>query len=201
MSPILESIGSVKGFGWGALLSSTAFDSIASATGTGSGGNITFSSIPSTYKHLQLRWIGKDTFGPGFSAAYPFTLRFNGDTGNNYSAHRIVNEGNSIYSYGNNINNNVLNNFGVVTPTATYLNNIMGVGIIDIYDYSSTTKKKTLTGFSGVDSNDGTADETPQVNLSSGLWNNTNAITSISIQPPVSGFTTTTVFSLYGIKG
>ena len=44
MSPILESIGSVKGFGWGALLSSTAFESIASAVGTGSSGTITFSS-------------------------------------------------------------------------------------------------------------------------------------------------------------
>jgi len=33
----------------------TSYESIASATGTGSSNTITLSSIPSTYKHLQLR--------------------------------------------------------------------------------------------------------------------------------------------------
>ena len=33
----------------------SSYESIASATGTGSSGTITFSSIPSTYQSLQLR--------------------------------------------------------------------------------------------------------------------------------------------------
>ena len=53
MSPILESIGSVKGFGWGAFAETSAFNSIASTLGGNS--SIIFDSIPQTYKHLQLR--------------------------------------------------------------------------------------------------------------------------------------------------
>ena len=37
----------------------SSFESIATVSGTGSSGTITFSSIPATYKHLQIRYIGK----------------------------------------------------------------------------------------------------------------------------------------------
>jgi len=57
-----------------------SYESIASASGTGSSGTITFSSIPSTYTHLQIRGIGRNS--------YPSTqvnVRFNSDTGSNYA--------------------------------------------------------------------------------------------------------------------
>ena len=60
----------------------TSFDSIASATGTGSSGTITFSSIPQTYKHLQIRGIGRlDVVTGGVSTR----IRLNGDTTSNYA--------------------------------------------------------------------------------------------------------------------
>jgi hypothetical protein len=194
MSPILGTIASsMKGV-------SGAFESIATATGTGSSGSITFNSIPSTYEHLQIRYIAKDTFGPGFDGVYTFGLQFNNDTGNNYAVHRLVNESTNVYAYGN-ASRTELTNMGSVTPTASYLTNTMAVGIIDIHDYSSTTKNKTVRSFSGGDTNSTTVDQTGQVKLSSGLWMNTNAITSITIKQAVSGYTTTSVFSLYGIQG
>ena len=177
----------------------SSYESIASATGTGSSGAIVFSSIPSTYKHLQLRWMAKDTFGPGFAGTYAISLQFNSDSGSNYSAHRLVNESTTIYAYGQASQTEIPNIVGI-TPTATYLNNIMGVGILDIHDYSSTTKYKTVRSFSGGDTNSTTVGQTGQVCLASGLWQNTNAITSISISPAITAFTTTSQFALYGIK-
>lgn len=177
----------------------TSFVSIATAVGTGSSGSITFSSIPQTYKHLQIRYIAKTTFGPGFAAYYAMSLNFNGDSGSNYSAHRLVNEGSSVLAYGQ-TNQTSIPNLAYMTPSPTFLNNVMGAGIIDITDYQSTTKNKTVRAFSGVASNSNTVDETGGVNLSSGLWRNTDAITSITINP-FQNFTTTSVFSLYGITG
>jgi hypothetical protein len=177
----------------------TSFESIATAVGTGSSGSITFSSIPQTYKHLQIRYIAKTTFGPGFAAYYALSLTFNGDTGSNYSSHRLVNEVNTAYAYAQ-ANQTEITNLAFMTPSPTFLNNIMGAGIIDIADYQSTTKNKTVRAFSGVDSNSSTTDQTGSINIGSGLWRNTNAITSITINP-FQNFTTTSVFSLYGIKG
>ena len=177
-----------------------SYESIATATGTGSGRTIVFSSIPSTYKHLQLRWIAKDTFGPGFAGVYSISLQFNSDTASNYSGHRIVNESTTVNAYGQ-ANQSSIPNITGSTLTETYLNNIMGVGIVDIHDYSSTTKYKTVRSFSGGDTNSATVDQTGQVCLASGAWRNTNAITSISISSPITAFTTTSQFALYGIKG
>jgi len=39
----------------GAAAATSSYESIQSATGTGASGVITFSSIPATYKHLQIR--------------------------------------------------------------------------------------------------------------------------------------------------
>jgi hypothetical protein len=70
--------------------------------------------------------------------------------------------------------------------------------IIDIHDYASTTKNKTVRSFFGHDRNGAGS-----VYLYSGLWMNTGAITSLSLgQANFSGtFDTGTVASLYGIKG
>ena len=184
----------------GSKIVTSSFEYIATATGTGSSGTITFSSIPSTYKHLQLRWIAKDTYGPGFAGVYPISLQFNSDSGSNYAGHRLLGDSTTVYAYGQ-ANQTTIPNINGITPTATYLNNIMGIGIIDIHDYSSTTKYKTLRSFSGGDTNSSTAGQTGIVSLSSGLWQNTNAITSISISAAITAFTTTTQFALYGIKG
>jgi len=189
VSPILESIGSVKGFGWGALLSSTAFESIASAVGTGSSGTITFSSIPQTYKHLQLRGVAKWS-----SSNDVLQLRFNGDDASNYASHHLMGDGGSVIATATATASRItLSASGYSFDPAGYI-----PVIIDIHDYNSTTKTKVVRVFLGTDLN-----TTPRrILLSSGLWNNTAAITSILFQTQSAmSFTSQTTISLYGIKG
>jgi len=163
------------------------FESIATATGTGSSGTVTFSSIPSTYASLQIRWIAKDNVGSEF-----INVRLNGDTGSNYARHALRGNGATVGAAGG-ASQTSFYGFGVSNGTNSTYNN---VGILDIHDYASTTKNKTVRTISGVDGNG-----TGEIDLLSGLWMSTSAVTSVSfIMTGGANFDTTTVFSLYGIK-
>ena len=71
-------------------LSTNNFSSIATVTvGSGGASSITFSSIPSTYTHLQLRIMGFTT------GAVNYGIQFNGDSGGNYSYHYL--DGSATY--------------------------------------------------------------------------------------------------------
>lgn len=164
-----------------------AYESIASVNGTGSSDTITFSSIPSGYTSLQLRF---NAIGSGGGSIY--RLRFNGDTGTNYANHYLAGAGASgIFAAGS---ANAVSMFAqAFGGSGTYPT----VGIIDVHNYASTTQYKTARVFSGKDTNDTNG----FVELDSGLWMNTAAVTSISIIQLSYNFTTTSTFSLYGIKG
>lgn len=167
-----------------------SFESIATASGTGSSGVITFSSIPSTYQHLQIRAIARDSFA---SSIIDFgVLQFNSSS-TGYAAHWLYGDGASVNVTGSASRSST----GWWTSVGDgYAANIMGVTIFDIHDYASTTKNKTIRIFTGADTNGA-----GRVGLTSGLWANTNAITSISFISPNANFTTNTRFALYGIKG
>jgi len=177
----------------GAFVPPTDFESIATATGTGSSGTITFSSIPATYQHLQIRAIIRSTEG---GSGTNFKTILNGDSGSNYAAHRIQGDGTSPGVGGATSQTDV---FTGRAPGGGTASGIMAALIVDILDYASTTKYKTLRQLSGQDSNQSYAG---LISLRSGLWNNTNAVTSISfiIDSPAN-FSTSTSFALYGIKG
>ena len=165
-----------------------SFESIATVVGTGSSDTLTFSSIPSTYKHLQIRGIANDGVGNGYQAG----LRFNSDTGANYVQHRILGNGSTVTATAN-IGQSVMqigNASNVADNFATY--------IVDLHDYTSTTRNKTVRTFSGRDLNGSGG----FCFLWSGLWQSTSAITSISIiNTGAISWPTTTTFALYGIKG
>jgi len=176
------------------------FESIASATGTGSAGNITFSSIPSTYKHLQIRFTYKDTSTTDWSATNAYVYyRFNSDSGTNYARHYLIGNGSTAIAGSETPGPAILVYGSYMSSNATYAN-MVGVGIIDIHDYASTTKNKTTRHIAGADANgSGTTNRT--LTLSSALWTNTAAITSITLSPGDAAFATTSTFALYGIKG
>lgn len=174
------------------LASVGAFESIASATGTGSSGTITFSSIPSTYKHLQIRWNARiDTN----VTTQNLRMQVNADTGSNYAIHWLYGDGSTADVTGSASATFMHILAGTAGASATA--NIMGVGILDILDYSSTTKNKTVKINPGTDLNGSGG----YVSVCSGLWISTSAITSISLYPPSGNFTTASTFALYGIKG
>ena len=186
-------------FSQGAAGGGAAFESIASASGTGSSATITFSSIPSTYRHLQLRILSKYA-STGFIAE-PLYLLFNSDTtSGNYYAHHLQGNG-SAAAAGSTAGSLSGMEIGWTPDSSTspVLTNIFGVQIIDIHDYASTTKNKTVRGFCGMDYNAASTDA--RVRLTSGLWMSTSAVNSITITTPRSNWTTTSQFALYGIKG
>ena len=179
----------------GAAASTSSYESIASATGTGSSGVITFSSIPATYKHLQIRGIAKDTYAGTFEL--PTRVRFNSDTGNNYTQHNLQGNGASATAQGEATGTNAFFKFrgSNLSTDATYAN-MNAVSILDIIDYADTSKYKTARGFSGSDRNGA-----GNIFLISGLWLSTSAINTITLTADGTNWTTSTTFALYGIKG
>jgi hypothetical protein len=163
--------------------------------GTGSSSTITFSSIPQNYKHLQIR----ATVARVSSSAGINSLEFNNDSSAVYATHRIVGNG----SFGAVAQGQIsrTNTFYSILSGSTTTSTIMGVNIVDIHDYSSTTKNKTVRSVSGYDTN-GDSSEGEAVYIASALWPSTSAITSIKIlSSGGQSFTTTSTFALYGMVG
>ena len=170
------------------------FESIATFTPNGST-SITFTSIPSTYKHLQIRVMSR-TYNPSSGGDGALRLRINSISTNTYDRHNLSGNGSSA-SAGADINSTEFSLDAMSTGDNT-ASGIFGVGIIDIIDYTSTTKNKTLRWINGADAN-GSGNNL--IRLQSGLWRNTAAITSLNFfDASANGFAPGTVFSLYGIK-
>lgn len=174
----------------------SSYESIASATGTGSSGLITFSSIPSTYTSLQIRILCKSTSTSSPSSQMYMT--FNNDSGGNYTYHRLQADGSTVSASGSTGITGVIID-GVVVRSPGYIdNNICGTAIIDIHDYTSTTRNKTVRAFSGADRNSTAGDL--RIALNSSVWLNTSAISTITLDVNGGNFATNSVVSLYGIK-
>jgi hypothetical protein len=180
------------------------FYSIQTVTVSGtSTTSISFSSIPQTYKSLQLR-ILSGIYDSGVTQAQVSQnyVQFNGDTGNNYTMHYLYGNSASTVAAGNSVGNNVIytgyktNNYtGTTSGTAVS----MGVTIIDIIDYSNTSKYKTLKYIGGANNNDSSGYSA--ITIGSGLWLSTSAITSMLFPNYFGGtFYPGTTFALYGIN-
>jgi hypothetical protein len=164
-------------------VSTTSFESIATViVGSGGSSSITFSSIPSTYAHLQIRAnfstnVGEETL----------TMNYNSDSGSNYSWHQLYGTG-SVFSSGGSNSNTVY--VGYVNRSGQ-----PGSFVLDILDYANTSKYKTSRELFGADNNTVGG----SIGMRSHNWRNTNAITSIVL---ASGGTINQYshFALYGIK-
>lgn len=174
------------------------YESIASVTvGAGGSATISFTSIPATYKHLQVRGIAK-TNDTADDRQHIFA-RFNSDTGNNFSRHLLFGNGSSVtYDYGTSttarLGSPTISNF------SSYAN-MFTAYVIDILDYTDTNKYTTVRVLGGFSTNDATANAFSTIALSSFAWLNTAAITSIQFQPASNNFVQYSEFALYGIKG
>lgn len=171
----------------------TSYDSIATTTvGAGGSSTITFSSIPSTYTHLQLRGIVRSTTS-GTSIGDNVDLRFNSDSGSNYARHLLQGDGSTAATSTN--TSGSLTRFTVAPRAGTTASTFTGF-VMDILDYANTNKYKTLRTLSGVDTNGAGI-----VMFISGLWMSTSAVTSITLLPEANNFSEYSQFALYGIKG
>lgn len=168
-----------------------SYEAIGTATvGAGGQTTISFTSIPGTYKHLQLRGIALSA-----SAGAVVYANYNSDSGANYARHRLVGAGGNPPNAFGASGQTTFSIFGDLTGTAA-TPSPAGI-VMDVLDYSNTNKYKTTRILCGADRNG-----SGEIELISSLWNNTAAITRIdlTIGGSVSTFAQYTQFDLYGIN-
>jgi len=163
-----------------------SYDSIATTTvGAGGATVVTFSSIPQTYKHLQLRYIARSSTG----GEYNPNFQINSDTAGNYRWHYISGNGTTASS-----GDSGASPTSIVLGIIPFATSNFGVSIIDFLDYTDTNKFKTTRNIGGRDTNG--AGEALMI---SGLWRSTAAISTITLN--FTGAAQYSHFALYGIKG
>ena len=199
MSPILDSIGSVKSFGWGAFSAvSGYFESIATVT-VGSGGSsyIEFTSIPATYTHLQIRYIARTNRATYGVESFKINVGVSSaDTGANYTRHYLLGDGSSVAAAADTSATywEGVNDFGTTTGGS------FGAGVIDILDYANTNKYKTMRKIGGVDVNGTVGGVGGNTSLVSSVWMSTSAMGYIKIAAMTNTLQQYSHFALYGVK-
>jgi hypothetical protein len=161
----------------------TTYEPIATQTLGSAAASITFSSIPSTYTDLRLTFVGLgDTAGS-------VPLRFNSDSGANYSNTYLQGNGTAAAS-ATSTDNADINIAGVNTVLRT--TNPLFIDV-NVFSYAGSTFKTLLSRASG--DNNGNGGTLSVV----GLWRSTSAINTITIFAPVN-FSSGATATLYGIK-
>lgn len=164
----------------------SVYTSIASVTAAGGETSFAFTSIPQSYKHLQLRYSGR------LDPSGNMTLRFNGNNPSNYYMYGAGGYGSTV-------------NYESIQGTSFYISGTgqganvtyATVGLFDIYDYSTTGRNKSFKNFLG---KAGNATTNSEVWWTGGFVNlDTNALSSIQILGS-NGFVAGSVFSLYGMS-
>ena len=153
--------------------------------------SVTFSSIPSTYEHLQLRMslhsdrsANQDNIG----------IRFNGDTGANYASHTMRGRGTTTYAGAYTGLNQM---YGWSASAANQPSTDYSVSVVDVLDYANGNKNATIRLTNATEM----LTSSPYLWFTSGLWVSTAAVTSMTVVP-VSGtnWTRGSEFTLYGLK-
>jgi hypothetical protein len=169
------------------------FESIATVSVTAAGGasSVDFTSIPGTFQHLQIRAIARSTAAAtGLDGVF---AQFNSDTGSNYARHNLIGDGASATASA--ATSTTVLVFGQI-PKNNETANRFGAFVCDILDYANTNKYTTTRSLLGTDLNG-----SGQVRFTSGLWQNTAAITSIKLTSETNNLAQYSHFALYGIKG
>ena len=169
-----------------------SYDSISTITvGAGGTTSVTFSSIPQTYTHLQIRGISRNNRASQLDGVY---FRANSDTGTNYSFHSIL--GSGATATVDSATSSTFFQLGIVAASNATAS-VFGGFVADVLDYTNTNKYKTVRSIGGYDSNGN-----GYAVFDSGSWRNTAAITSITLgSSDGSGLLQYSSFALYGIKG
>lgn len=167
-----------------AILFTSDYETIASQVLTSTTGQITFDSIPSTYRHLQFR------ISASAATDTQLDVTFNNDSGSNYWTGGFVSTGIG------NFPEVVGNRSTMIWEGLSSVTNVFTGYVVDIIDYKETSKNKQVRIFSGYQDN-----TAARFSIFSNVWQSTNAINRIDLFARSSTFKVGSVFSLYGIKG
>jgi hypothetical protein len=153
------------------------YEPIATLTFNGTTSTGTFTSIPATFTDIRLVWIGTS------AGSQAVAVQYNADTGTNYSQTIVQGNGSSATSFRNtSLNRIIINSSNTPISTAS----------LDIFSYSGSTYKTGLRTESRDENGSGV------VNRGAALWQNTAAITSLTLFG-FSGVNLTGTATLYGI--
>jgi len=193
---LLNQIAAIHGTGVSTPAVTPSYESIATVL-VGSGGQaaIDFTSIPSTYKHLQIRAIARDNRAD--SGTSSLRMQFNADTGSNYyTNHRLVGAGSGTAVAGAGATGAHI--LFTESASGNSTANCFSSSIVDILDYTDTNKYKTTRTLHGAELNDANGATV----FRSGLWMSSSAINAIKItHNNGSNLVQYSHFALYGIKG
>lgn len=165
---------------------------IATTTLGSAASTITFSSIPGTYTDLRLV-ANIATVNQGDS----YKIRFNSDSGTNYSHTEIIGNGSTADSYRTSNANGIWVNYaGIGTPAGAFPLTTQFISF-DLFSYAGSTNKTGLLTISNDYQNTGAGNGT--VTREVGLWRNTSAVTSITLVANSSNFYQGCTATLYGI--
>lgn len=187
MSPITLGILAASGAGLPA-----TYELISTILVTSNTASVTFSNLGTAaagYKHLQIRGVAHSAG----TASDNIDLRFNGDAGNNYAYHAIWGNGSSVGSENSTSRSNAASVIGSRSSSDT---NAFDAAVIDILDFASSTKTKTLRSLRGSTGATGNT-----LYLVSDGWFSTAPVTSITLSGRAASIGTGSRFSLYGIRG
>lgn len=162
------------------------YEKIATTTLGSATSSISFSSISSAYTDLRII-LNVQNDG---AAGNDVWLRFNSDTGTNYSSTLLFGDGSSATSFRRTSDTRILayNFQGGATTSNTW-----GMAMIDVFSYAGSTNKTVLSAVA-LDYNGG-----GNSGRSVGLWRSTSAITALSLTSSSANFNTGTTATLYGI--
>jgi hypothetical protein len=161
------------------------YEPIATTTLSSAASTITFSSIGSGYTDLRVIFSALGTTGAGQYA----NMRFNSDTGSNYSHTRLKQSNTSILSQRTSNTTSIW-----LMDGAELHSTIPTFCTIDVFSYAGSTNKTALVTESS-DRNSTSSSQGRYV----GLWRNTAAITSITLLTTSGNFAIGTTATLYGI--
>jgi hypothetical protein len=155
--------------------------------------SVTFTSIPATYEHLQVRFTIR---GMRTNSTNTTEVRLNGDTGNNYSGHVLYGSGSSAYAFGVASHGYLGYSSVLYTPAGTLPASSFASCVLDILDYANTNKNTTAVFNWGVD-----LGSYGNATFMSSVWDNTAAVNAISFTiNPTYDTARGSEFTLYGLN-
>lgn len=182
-----------NGVKWAALPASGGMTLISTTTFNDSAATYTLTSIPQTYKHLMLVGSGLQTSNATTDTIF---FRFNGDTGNNYSfaCSQVANGASQAHSTlsGSKLfgGTNTIANMALTGDASARFGNF----VLQIFDYTDVSYKSI--NYNGGSHSDGNGWNSP----GRGLWNDTAAITSITMASNVTVNIKAGIVRLYGVS-
>lgn len=172
----------------------TTYEPIQTTTLGSAAASYTFSSIPSTYTDLVIIFSGQqDSTYSGRN----LNIRFNGDSGTNYSSVQILADGSGVYSGAD------ANQTGCYGPLINSTGTTSGpsVAVLNIQNYANTSTYKAMVNYGGSASTyvSGT-NVGVWVGNNVSTWRSTAAITSVTVLSSNGNLTSGSTLTLYGIK-